>query len=1080
MADLSNASNDLFFKLRNRFPKIRLGDENGVTTIDPEASRFFNFRYVDKQSERDYGEVTCSLIDGNSMKVFFDNAITERMLPEDKDYWYRFLRELRRYAKSHMLNFDVRDISKDVLSRRDYEFLAKTNPEKKKMKESLEESRVLWQRKGKVSEGSLNNVRIHVVHNERMLENPNNRLLKVDRIFLVNESGEKFLLPFKSVSGAKAMANHVSRGGNPYDSNGQIISRAVNEMRNLGRFASATRSRTFEAAEASNVIRAAQTVKENLKRHLNRLSNNSRRFDESLQSLAEFLGEQVDDVTEVKAWFTQQTYNENLDNYLASAAGAYKKLRENTLNKLDEVSDSVKNKILNPKFKLLLKADAGLDKLMTSRNYTDSKAMAVAILGDIANRLVAPDSDDVANFAALMGDLMSSEGEAFGQKADDKEYTSDKKLAILLAQKYLKELNLIKQNPKLEREYRQDTTRKPEKIKGKKTESEAFAEEIMSIGEEASVEDITDAISHRLMSSGAANKMLRAHGLDKVLDAIHSVAQDHVGAQEIGTSDVSAMVNQVMQTLGMREDAVSEEQIDELSPQLLYKSAKVAREKIANIQTSRDAIHKKILDIVQKNFGYQYDQQKDGSLDYWWTGKEDADANQIYARLKEKNPHDAQRMANLYRMYWDLDHKKDAIANQVDRFVKGAQHSSDKELMPNIKGPAYNPESIEEDEVEESGLQYYTGKKKYGKDGMAALAKAGREGASQEELGKIKDKYMKEEETDEGIGKTIAAGALAAGLGAGAASMTDSKPVPYMIKPDAKGGYEIVLKRNPSRDVFHAKTEDEARAWIKKAMESSEHVNEEPNEGNEFSGALAAAKAAGKKEFEVDGKTYQVKEGGSADKPEHEDSDADDKRYDDKEDWYDADGSTNPHGAYDAGGHYYPERDMKETKETKMSKEVMEMRKLAGLPLMENYIYAQEEDDNIPQDGEPSDDDKAEYDQEGRMAKNDLAGAADAAKELEAILQDDENLPEWVQAKITKALDYLDTARDYMKHNDVEYTDEAKVDEAKAKPDFLDVDKDGDKKEPFKKAVKDKKEKTEESVKADLRWMQAVAGIVIK
>ncbi len=47
--------------------------------------------------------------------------------------------------------------------------------------------------------------------------------------------------------------------------------------------------------------------------------------------------------------------------------------------------------------------------------------------------------------------------------------------------------------------------------------------------------------------------------------------------------------------------------------------------------------------------------------------------------------------------------------------------------------------------VEESGLQYYTGKKKYGKDGMAALAKAGREGANQEELGRIKDKYIKNE-----------------------------------------------------------------------------------------------------------------------------------------------------------------------------------------------------------------------------------------------------------------------------------------------------------------------------------------------
>jgi hypothetical protein len=51
----------------------------------------------------------------------------------------------------------------------------------------------------------------------------------------------------------------------------------------------------------------------------------------------------------------------------------------------------------------------------------------------------------------------------------------------------------------------------------------------------------------------------------------------------------------------------------------------------------------------------------------------------------------------------------------------------------------------EEDDVEESGLQYYTGKKKYGKEGMTALAKAGREGASEEELGRIKDKYKKED-----------------------------------------------------------------------------------------------------------------------------------------------------------------------------------------------------------------------------------------------------------------------------------------------------------------------------------------------
>lgn len=43
-------------------------------------------------------------------------------------------------------------------------------------------------------------------------------------------------------------------------------------------------------------------------------------------------------------------------------------------------------------------------------------------------------------------------------------------------------------------------------------------------------------------------------------------------------------------------------------------------------------------------------------------------------------------------------------------------------------------------------------------------------------------------------------------------------------------------------------------------LEQSVQEKNEMEEGNEFSGELAKAKAAGKKEFKVDGKTYQVKE----------------------------------------------------------------------------------------------------------------------------------------------------------------------------------------------------------------------------
>jgi len=70
-----------------------------------------------------------------------------------------------------------------------------------------------------------------------------------------------------------------------------------------------------------------------------------------------------------------------------------------------------------------------------------------------------------------------------------------------------------------------------------------------------------------------------------------------------------------------------------------------------------------------------------------------------------------------------------------------------------------------------------------------------------------------------------------------------------------------------------------------------------------------------------------------------------------------------------------------------------------------------------------------EYDREGDMAKDDLRTINSAAKELYAILDADENLPEWVQAKITKAVDYIDTVRDYIKAN--KYAEDIDMDEAK-------------------------------------------------
>ena len=67
-----------------------------------------------------------------------------------------------------------------------------------------------------------------------------------------------------------------------------------------------------------------------------------------------------------------------------------------------------------------------------------------------------------------------------------------------------------------------------------------------------------------------------------------------------------------------------------------------------------------------------------------------------------------------------------------------------------------------------------------------------------------------------------------------------------------------------------------------------------------------------------------------------------------------------------------------------------------------------------------------EYDNEGGMALQQLKVAKDAAMELCDIIKKDDNLPEWVQSKLTKAVDYMDSVRDYMSSKDAdEYVDES-------------------------------------------------------
>ncbi len=111
---------------------------------------------------------------------------------------------------------------------------------------------------------------------------------------------------------------------------------------------------------------------------------------------------------------------------------------------------------------------------------------------------------------------------------------------------------------------------------------------------------------------------------------------------------------------------------------------------------------------------------------------------------------------------------------------------------------------------------------------------------------------------------------------------------------------------------------------------------------------------------------------------------------------------------------------------------------------------------------------KAEADHEVQMARSDLYKIAKYSIKLHEMMKgvtEQEGIEGWVQSKITKAADYIGSVYHYL---DYEMKFDEMTEAKKAKPDYIDIDGDGDKKEPMKKAVKDKaKKKVKEGMMDD-------------
>ena len=304
--NLDKIALDLYGKIETRFKNIKMGDEHGEVLskkTDIPKARFFEFEYKEEGERLGTVAITLDEDDGIIVEISGDLADSRHRGA------FRFIRSFRQFAKNRLLNFDVQNIGKDNLDKRDYEFKAK--PKEETMSPIMENK---LYGNARMSYQDLGEARLIVKHSQPInTELAAGRSMHIEAIYVENADGERFKYPYKHLNGARALAEHIKAGGNPYDSIGQYISSLSEELVQLRKFKSYVgRNDTLSEAMDDINMQVAERI-ETVKKEVSMLQRPS-----YYQSFAEsFEANESQDIPEeiLNDWIdrlTIRTFNEEL------------------------------------------------------------------------------------------------------------------------------------------------------------------------------------------------------------------------------------------------------------------------------------------------------------------------------------------------------------------------------------------------------------------------------------------------------------------------------------------------------------------------------------------------------------------------------------------------------------------------------------------------------------------------------------------------------------------------------------------------------------------------------------------------
>lgn len=319
--------NKRLYKALRRYDAKPVDDTDEVIPLEDEADAFrFNFT---KDGEN-YGLVYATLDDTKSLTIWFDDTIMDspsRPTPgmDYNDTFTGFLKYMKKWALDNQLTFgtDNRNHLGNEMARR----------KRMKEKEKISEGYYPIGKKASYSD-AVPNVKIILQHTKVMQEGEQ-RFRHIEKIFVENTQGERFLVPTTKPGLARVFARHIAEGGTPYDERAGHIQSLVEEYSKMAGFVRATRNGQFNES-AQKLVSEGVNHYIKLRESLSKMTGH-RGYTAYFENWTPALMEDDTDNSNINELFVQETLDPRIESVMPILSRLHKQVSE--MKEVDALSE---------------------------------------------------------------------------------------------------------------------------------------------------------------------------------------------------------------------------------------------------------------------------------------------------------------------------------------------------------------------------------------------------------------------------------------------------------------------------------------------------------------------------------------------------------------------------------------------------------------------------------------------------------------------------------------------------------------------------------------------------------------------